>query len=247
MSLAKELRKLADRLDAPGYAESRHLRVPYPLYRFFGRVKAWGAVRTVLDVGANVGQFSRAAAQCFPGVAVHAFEPLTVCQPALRKVSERFPQIQIHPVALGEQAGEVAMNENEYPDSSSLLTMTERHKELWPKTRNEKRVTVPMQTLDGLREQLGPGPHFLKMDVQGYEMNVLRGAEETLKATSVVFTEVLFDQFYEGQADFSAMLEFMRDRGFRFVEFASESRMPPLGELAYADAVFVKQSSAVRR
>ena len=72
-------------------------------------------------------------------------------------------------------------------------------------------------------------------------------SEETLKATSVVFTEVLFDQFYEGQADFSAMLEFMRDRGFRFVEFASESRMPPLGELAYADAVFVKQSSAARR
>ena len=236
MSLAKELRKLADRIDAPGYADSRRMRVPYPLYRFFGRVQAWGAVRTVLDVGANSGQFSRAAAQCFPGVTVHAFEPLTVCQLALRKVAERFPQIQVHPVALGERAGEVTMNENEYPDSSSLLAMTERHKELWLKTRNEKRITVPMQTLDAMREQLGAGPHFLKMDVQGYELNVLRGAEETLKATSVVFTEVLFDQFYEGQADFPAMLEFMRARGFRFVEFASERRMPPLDELAYADA-----------
>ena len=236
MSLAKELRKLADRIDAPGYADSRRMRVPYPLYRFFGRVQAWGAVRTVLDVGANSGQFSRAAAQCFPGVTVHAFEPLTVCQLALRKVAERFPQIQVHPVALGERAGEVTMNENEYPDSSSLLAMTERHKELWPKTRNEKRITVPMQTLDAMREQLGTGPHFLTMDVQGYELNLLHGAEETLKATSVVFTEVLFDQFYEGQADFPAMLEFMRARGFRFVEFASERRMPPLDELAYADA-----------
>lgn len=99
---------------------------------------------------------------------------------------------------------------------------------------------MPVQTLDGLREQFGAGPHFLKMAVQGHELNELRGAEETLKDTSVVFTEVLFDQFYEGQADFPAMIDFMRARDFRFVEFASERRLPPRGELAYADAVFVK-------
>ena len=214
MSLAKELRKLADRLDAPGYSQSRRWRIPYPLYRFFGRVQAWGTVQTVLDVGANWGHFSRAAAQFFPNAIIHAFEPLTVCQPVLQKVAERFPKIQIHPTALGERAGTVEMFENEFPDSSSLLTMTERHKKLWPKTRNEKRITVPLQTLDGLREQFGVGPHFLKMDVQGYELNVLLGAEETLKDTLVVFTEVLFDQFYEGQADFPAMLDFMRTRGF---------------------------------
>lgn len=86
-----------------------------------------------------------------------------------------------------------------------------------------------------------PGPHLLKLDVQGYELSVLRGAEETLKDTLVVFTEVLFDQFYEGQADFPAMLEFMRARGFRFVEFASECRLPPLGKMVYADAVFVNE------
>ena len=119
MSLATELRKLADRLDAPGYAESRRLRVPYPLYRFFGRVQAWGAARTVLDVGANSGQFSRAAAQCFPGVTVHAFEPLAVCQPALRKVAERFPQVQIHPVALGERAGEMARTRTSIPTQAA--------------------------------------------------------------------------------------------------------------------------------
>lgn len=244
MSLAKELRKLADRLDAPGYAESRRLRVPYPLYRFFGRVQAWGNVRAVLDVGANCGHFSKAAAQCFPTAVVHAFEPLKVCQPALQKVVTRFPQVRVHPVALGERAGEVTMHENAFPDSSSLLPMTERHKELWPKTRPETKITVPLQTLDGLRDQFGAGPYFLKLDVQGYELNVLRGAEATLRDTLVVFTEVLFEQFYEGQVDFPTMFDFMRAQGFRFVEFASECRLPPRGELAYVDAVFVNAGLA---
>ena len=244
MSLAKELRKWADRLDAPGYSESRRLRVPYPLYRFFGRVQTWGNVRTVLDVGANCGHFSRAAAQCFPSAAVHAFEPLKVCQQALQKVALRFPQVRVHPVALGERVGEVTMHENAFPDSSSLLTMTERHKQLWPKTRQETPITVPLQTLDGLREHFGAGPHFLKLDVQGYELNVLRGAEATLRDTLVVFTEVLFEQFYEGQVDFPTMFDFMRARGFRFVEFASECRLPPRGEVAYTDAVFLKVGPA---
>jgi FkbM family methyltransferase len=240
MRLAKELRKMADRLDAPGFRESRRLRIPYPLYRLFGRVKAWGEIHSVLDVGANCGQFARAAAQCFPGVAIHAFEPLHCCQTSLCKLRDQFSQVQIHRIALGDETGTVEMFENDYPDSSSLLRMTERHKEYWPRTRNETIIHVPIQTLDGLKSEIGGGPHFLKMDVQGYELHVLRGAEDTLRNTHVVMCEVLFEPFYDEQADFSEIHDFLRDRDFRFAEFVGECRMPPRGELAFADAVFVK-------
>lgn len=238
MGLAKQFRKLADYLDAPDFAASRRLRVPYHLYRFFGRVQAWGKVGAVLDVGANRGHFARAAAQCFAGAAVHAFEPLAVCQPALQKMVRRFPQLRVHQIALGDRSAEMTMHENAYPDSSSLLKMTERHKELWPKTRDERPITVPVKTLDSVRSELGSGPYFMKLDVQGYELHVLRGAEAVLQDTSVVMAEVLFEPLYDGQADFPAVWDFLRQRGFRFTEFVGETRLPPRGELAFADAIF---------
>jgi len=239
MGLTKQLRKLADWLETPGYREARRLRVPHELYRLFGRVNAWGKVASVLDVGANNGHFSRAAAQCFPDATVHAFEPLQVCQEKLQKTARRFGRIQVHQLALGEEQGMVTMYENAYPDSSSLLPMTERHKDLWPKTRNETPIEVRRETLDDLRDRVGDGPHFLKLDVQGYELHVLKGAEKTLPHTLAVMCEVLFENLYDGQADFPELLRFMGERGFRFAEFIGEARIPPLGELAFADAVFV--------
>jgi FkbM family methyltransferase len=202
MGLTKQLRKLADWLDAPGYRDARRKRVPYELYRLFGRVNGWGDVATVLDVGANRGHFSRSAVNCFPKATVHAFEPLEVCQDKLVKTANRFGHIEVHQLALGETPGTVTMFENDYPDSSSLLPMTERHKELWPKTKNETKIKVKRETLDNLQNIIGPGPHFMKLDVQGYELHVLKGAGGTLKNTLAVMCEVCFEGLYEDRRIF---------------------------------------------
>lgn len=239
MGLTKQLRKLADWLDAPEYREARRKRVPYNLYRFFKRVKLWGKVATVLDIGANHGHFARAAVNCFPTATVHAFEPLTVCQEKLQRTADRYGRIEVHQLALGEEPGKVTMFENDYPDSSSLLPMTERHKELWPKTRNETEIEVDRQCLDNLHERIGTGPHLIKLDVQGYELHVLKGAQKTLEDTLVVMCEVCFEKFYEGQADFSEIYTFMGEHGFSFAEFVAVSRIPPADEVAFADAVFI--------
>jgi len=242
MSLASELRKCADRLDVPGFAEARRLRVPLDLHRLFARVRALTDIQTVFDVGANRGQFARAAAVCFPGAVVHAFEPLAVCQEQLRQVAAGRPQVQIHPLALGDSTGMVEMFQNDYAPSSSLLPMEERHKELWPHTTGTKKISVSLDTLDNLAARLGAhGPAFLKLDVQGFELHVLRGAANTLRETAVVMSEVLFENLYAGQTDFRALANLLSEHGFRFLEFAEERRLPPLGRLVYADAVFVKE------
>ena len=243
MSIASELRRLADRLDMPGFAEARRLKVPPGLYRFFDRVKHLAEPRTVIDVGANRGQFARAAAVCFPQAVVHAFEPLTVCHEQLRQVAGALPQITIHPFALGDSTGMVEMFQNDYSPSSSLLPMEQLHRELWPKTANTKSISVPLDTLDNVTARRGvQGPVFLKLDVQGFELRVLRGAKQTLQETSIVMSEVLFEGLYEGQADLRTLTNFLADQGFRFLEFAEERRLPPLERLVYADAVFVKES-----
>ena len=68
-----------------------------------------------------------------------------------------------------------------------------------------------------------------------------------LRQTAVVMMEVLFEPLYEGQADFRELLNFMADQGFRFIEFADERRLPPLGKLVYADGVFLNEQLATLR
>lgn len=242
MSLASELIKLAHRIDTPGANRAFRLEVPIELYRLCERIRALADIRVVFDVGANCGQFTHSAAVCFPQADLHAFEPLPGCQETLRKVAATHPRVQIHPCALGDLPGTVEMFQNDYAPSSSVLPMEKQHKALWPKTVNAQKISVPLDTLDHVTARLGVrGPAFLKLDVQGFELHVLRGATSTLRETAVVMTEVLFENFYSGQADFPVLMDFLAEHGFRFLEFAEERRLPPLGRLVYADAVFVKE------
>lgn len=248
MSLARELRKLADRLDTPSAAAARRLRIPLDRYRLFERVKSFADIRTVLDVGANQGEFARYAADCFPNANIHCFEPLPVCQMQLKNLAARCSRIQIHSVAVGEEIGSVEMFENDFAPSSSLLPMQDRHRELWPKTVSAKKINVNMTTLDAVAAGAPfTGTIFLKLDVQGFELNVLRGATQVLRQTAVAMMEVLFEPLYEGQADFRDLLNFMADQDFRFIEFADERRLPPLGKLVYADGVFLNEQLASLR
>ena len=241
MSLANELRKIANRLDVPGAAAAYRHHVPLDLYRSFERLKSRTAFRTILDVGANRGEFSRYALACFPDAAIHAFEPLPGCQEALRRLAQTQPRVQAHSVALGETSGTVEMFENDYAPSSSLLPMLDRHRELWPKTSRDHKISVPVVTLDGIAFHQPFAPAiFLKLDVQGYELHVLKGALQVLQNTSAVLMEVLFEPLYDGQPDFRELLNFMAEQGFRFLEFADERRLPPSGKLIYADALFAK-------
>ena len=78
------------------------------------------------------------------------------------------------------------------------------------------------------------------------EMSVLNGAERALKQVSAVMLEALFENLYAGQADFAEVVAFMAARGFRFFEFADQRRLPPLGQLVYADAVFIRRELRFR-
>ena len=72
MILAKILRKIADRLDQPGFREARRLGVALPMHRFFQRIQRELEIRTVLDVGANQGDLTRVFSRCFPRAQIHS-------------------------------------------------------------------------------------------------------------------------------------------------------------------------------
>jgi len=235
---ARELRRLADRIEYQDRSSARRMGIPVGAYTLFSRVARVADISAVLDIGANTGQFARWAAAYFPGKPIHCFEPLADCVAALNRVAASHSNIVVHPFALGEHNGTHQMQRNDYSPSSSLLNMTDRHRELWPHTKTDRPIEIEVRRLDELNERFS-APLFLKFDVQGYELHALRGAQQVLKKAAVLQLEVLFDRLYEGQSDFLTLMNFLSGHGFSFVDFADERRVGPNRDLVYADAVFV--------
>ena len=197
--------------------------------------------KTILDVGANVGQFAVACTKIFPGVVVHSFEPLPHCVEELKGNVARLPGVRVYAVALGEREGEATMHVNSHSHSSSILGLGERHRKAFPDAREVQTIKVPVSTLDReLKSVPLEDPILLKLDVQGYEVQVLEGAAETLKKVDYVLLEASFRPLYEGEKTFLDIARMMEARGFEFLRPVAWLSDPHNGEVLQMDALFAK-------
>jgi FkbM family methyltransferase len=183
---------------APGGVRAMARRRPFSLSAFRlvqGLQLAGCAFRTILDVGANIGQFSAAAHDAWPSARILAFEPLPLAAERL----ERRPELEVHRVALGDHDGSTVFYPHAYSLSSSTLpVLAELRTRPWAK--EGEPIDVPMRRLDTmLASEHLDGPVLLKLDVQGAETAVLAGAPETLRAVEALVVEVAFESSYEGQ------------------------------------------------
>jgi FkbM family methyltransferase len=204
--------------------------------------------RTVLDVGANIGQFSIVAANLFPKATVYAFEPHPAAIKTLTKNCARYKNARPFPVALGEQAGERALNINSYSHASSFLSLGEAHQESFPHAYRVGSVTVPVTTLDeALHDQYLRGPVLLKVDVQGYEPQVLRGGTNTLNNVDYVILEASFKPMYQGELLFGDIVRLMESYGFMFLRPVGSLSHPKTGEILQVDALFSRRTTEAIR
>jgi FkbM family methyltransferase len=177
------------------------------------RVPLGGPFATVLDVGASRGQFALHAARRFPAARIVCFEPLPSSREAL--VSVLGDRVEVVPAAVGAQTGTAEMHVSAADDSSSLLPIGRRQQEEFPGTHEAARLEVPVVTLTDVLDSTLAGPVLLKIDVQGFELDVLRGAGERLRRVSTVFVECSFVELYEGQALADDVIVHMHAMGFR--------------------------------
>lgn len=175
------------------------------------------SVRTVIDVGANNGEFAQMARHYCPNSAILCFEPLPDCQESLATVGELIGNCQIFPFALGDRDCETTMHVNEWNASSSLLQMNKRHVEEWPFTEQSRDITVTVQRLDAVlsKDQIAQ-PCIMKLDVQGFELKALRGAEMLLPCVSAIVLETSSYALYEEQSKFADVYKFLMDHDFVF-------------------------------
>lgn len=204
-------------------------------------------IRTVLDVGANEGQFAKYIIKALPNlVSVYSFEPLPGVFASLQSWAESaVRKVTVIPfnVGLGEDNEQLEMFEHvEITGHSSILSTNARSHELYPQTRSQKRVQVSIVRLDDFLEAhpiKSPPEILLKMDVQGYENRVLRGAPRLLAQARACLTEVNFDPLYESQASFEELAGILKRAGYRYAGcycqgFASD------GHVITADELFVR-------
>ena len=196
--------------------------------------------RTLIDVGANVGQFAVASAKLFPDVSVHCFEPNPENLEQLQKNVSSLGTVHVYPVALGENSGEVEFHMNTYSPSSSILSLGEAHKTAFPSATEKAAVTVKLVTLDeALADTSLARPTLLKIDVQGYEAKTLMGAVKTLARVDYVVVETSFEPLYEGEVVFDGILSIMQRQGFHFVRPIDFSMAERTGEIVQMDALFM--------
>jgi FkbM family methyltransferase len=195
--------------------------------------------KTVIDVGANVGQFAVAAAKLFAGARVYSFEPLPESFRSLVKNVGQLPQVTPVQAALGEAAGTVQLRVNSHSHSSSLLPLADAHLAAFPAAVELERIPVRQRTLD---EVFGPveleSPVLLKLDVQGYETQTLRGGAKLLKRVQWVVAEGSLKPMYEGEALLMDLVELMRMYGFSFLRPVGFLPDPRTGEILQVDALF---------
>ncbi len=200
------------------------------------------AVDVVLDVGANKGQFAQALRLAGYGSDIISFEPLPEAYSTLNDMAVRVPHWIIAPrAAVGSAAGSALINISKNSHSSSLLPVTKTSIDASPTSAFIGTVETPVITLDGCTLVDRTANVFIKIDTQGFEMEVLKGATQLLKTAKGVQLEMSFTPMYEGAPDFETLYKFMIDRGFVLWGMDTAFRDPKTRRLYQVDATFFRE------
>jgi FkbM family methyltransferase len=207
--------KLAAILLSP-YYQARLLRHRVAAGVEHARVLSGLDCRTVVDIGANRGQFALVARQCHPHARVISFEPLPAAAATFRAVFARDDRVTLHEVAIGQASGDATLHVSRRDDSSSLFPISATQVSLFPGTAE---AYTTMVRVAPLREFVSAAdiqaPALLKLDVQGYELEALRGCEDLLDRFAYVYAECSFVELYAGQALADEVTSWLRERGFK--------------------------------
>ena len=168
----------------------------------------------VFDVGANRGQSIERFRRVFGHPVIHAFEP---GRAAFAELQRRCAGAVLNNVALGPREETRTFLDNDHDDMSSLL---EPSATAWGEIAS--RYPVDVITLDGYCRTRGiERIDILKIDTQGFDLEVLKGAEGLLRAPAIhlIYTEIIFSDMYKGLPRFDETYAFLADRGYALVSF----------------------------
>lgn len=171
----------------------------------------------IVDVGANRGQFALISRKVFPQAKIYSFEPLEEPAQIFKKVFSNDHNVILRTCAVGREETNAIIHITRDDDSSSMLPITKAQSDMFPGSieRKTRQVTVyPLSKL--LNPAFIPPASLLKIDVQGYELDVLQGCEDILQKFSHIYVECSFVELYTAQALAHQVIAWLGQRNFVF-------------------------------
>lgn len=197
----------------------------------------------VIDIGANVGQFSLELLENGYKGDIISFEPLSSAYADLLKNSKKYNNwIVYDKSAIGNQDGEIDINISNNSVSSSVLNISEKHIDASHESKFIGVEKVIINKLDSVikTDLISDKNIFIKIDTQGFEWQVLEGATEILKKSKGVLCELSFDELYEGQHKWKDILDKLEQYGFKLWSLQYGLTNKESGQTLQCDAIFYK-------
>jgi FkbM family methyltransferase len=179
---------------------------------------------TIIDIGSNKGQFVMLIEQLFPNKVIHSFEPLDEPLKKQKKFFSYKKNIFFYNFALGSQTGTREFFVTKRMDCSSFLRVDTKKIENDIFKIDEKK-NIQIKTLDEIiMNQNINKPILIKIDVQGFELEVLKGALELLKKVDYLLIEVSDNTIYEEQPLSIEIITFLESKNFKILKQTSKTK-----------------------
>jgi FkbM family methyltransferase len=198
----------------------------------------------VIDIGANVGDYVNDLYECGYKGSACSFEPVKEVYERLTSKNKHYPSWKTINIGIGGAHEQKEIHVSGNMASSSLLQVTSRSTSAEPSTQFIRHETIEVKPLDMVANEenfVRFKNIFIKIDVQGYEMEVLRGAQQFLPFAYFVQMELSLVQLYDGAPDYLEMVRTMDEKGFDVFTIIPGFRNPVNGQMLQADGIFINR------
>lgn len=240
------IKRMASRLlnrlgyEIKGYGSNSHIS------KMRLRVMEQNHINVVWDVGAGEGKYIQMLRRAGYEGRVISFEPIKEVYERLDRNASGDNSWICKNFAAGNKDGATVIHVSENSVSSSLLPITQKHVSVVAETQYVRAEETSMVRLDSVRAQLldSGARVLLKLDVQGFEIKVLLGAEQTLSQTYVIETELSLLPLYEGQPLYREVIDFLESKGYDLVSLERGFCDYETGQLLQMDGIFARRAPA---
>ncbi|WP_367773668.1 FkbM family methyltransferase [Flavobacterium sp. WC2421] len=213
----------------------------YLLFNFYDTLKKFNFYpKHIVDIGANHGTWTRETLQHFPDAYYTLLEPQHWLKKSFQDILETNPKVQFHPVGAGEQEGSFQFTIVDRDDSCSFRYTSEE-----AKAAGFEQIEIPVVTLNGLLSSSElPIPDIIKIDAEGLDIEVLKGASNFFGKTEIFMVEAgvvnkLFDN------SFLKLINFMDEKNYRLFDITDINRPLQPQVLWLVELVFVKKEGFI--
>jgi len=179
-------------------------------------LKSIDNIQTVIDIGANKGQFTLIARHVYFDATIICFEPQSIAAEKFKNYFSKDKKIIFHQSAIGPINTTQSMHISKLNDSSSILPISNRQSSIFPGTEESHIEEIKVAQLHHFlsKEDLYDKRILVKIDVQGYELDALKGCEHLIHLFDFIYVECSFIELYKGQALAHQIIEYLNNKSF---------------------------------